>query len=67
MIYSIPCLSYLFLFNAENDQELYECPMCHLVCSKYQILQEHVELHLECNFLGKETILLCLFCNDSKY
>ncbi|XP_066467153.1 zinc finger-containing ubiquitin peptidase 1 [Tiliqua scincoides] len=36
----------------ENGQELYECPMCHLVCSKYQILQEHVELHLEeCSFL----------------
>ncbi|XP_015275256.1 PREDICTED: zinc finger with UFM1-specific peptidase domain protein-like [Gekko japonicus] len=31
----------------ENDQEMYECPMCHLVCTDYPVLQEHVELHLE--------------------
>ncbi|XP_044281912.1 zinc finger-containing ubiquitin peptidase 1 isoform X2 [Varanus komodoensis] len=36
----------------ENGQGLYECPMCHLVCTDYPVLQEHVELHLEeCNFL----------------
>ncbi|CAI5769997.1 zinc finger-containing ubiquitin peptidase 1 isoform X1 [Podarcis lilfordi] len=39
----------------ENGQELYECPMCHLVCTDYPILQEHVELHLEeCTFLEVE-------------
>ncbi|XP_054846813.1 zinc finger-containing ubiquitin peptidase 1 isoform X2 [Eublepharis macularius] len=31
----------------DNDQESYECPLCHLVCTDYPVLQEHVELHLE--------------------
>nr|XP_056712194.1 zinc finger-containing ubiquitin peptidase 1 [Euleptes europaea] len=31
----------------ENDQELYECPLCNLVCNDYSVLREHVELHLE--------------------
>ncbi|KAM7171901.1 zinc finger-containing ubiquitin peptidase 1 isoform 1-T1 [Macrochelys suwanniensis] len=30
-----------------NGQQLYECPMCDLVCANCQILQEHVDLHLE--------------------
>ncbi|XP_053877346.1 zinc finger-containing ubiquitin peptidase 1 isoform X1 [Malaclemys terrapin pileata] len=30
-----------------NGQQLYECPMCDLVCANGQILQEHVDLHLE--------------------
>ncbi|XP_060094481.1 zinc finger-containing ubiquitin peptidase 1 isoform X2 [Heteronotia binoei] len=33
--------------SCENDQEVYECPMCHLVCTDYPVLQEHVELHLQ--------------------
>ncbi|XP_075780149.1 zinc finger-containing ubiquitin peptidase 1 isoform X1 [Pelodiscus sinensis] len=30
-----------------TGQQLYECPICGLVCANYQILQEHVDLHLE--------------------
>ncbi|XP_053128153.1 zinc finger-containing ubiquitin peptidase 1 isoform X4 [Hemicordylus capensis] len=38
----------------ENGQGLYECPMCHLVCTEYPVIQEHVELHLEeCSFLER--------------
>uniref|UniRef100_A0A452HEE9 Zinc finger-containing ubiquitin peptidase 1 n=1 Tax=Gopherus agassizii TaxID=38772 RepID=A0A452HEE9_9SAUR len=33
--------------NTGNGQQLYECPMCDLVCANCQILQEHVDLHLE--------------------
>uniref|UniRef100_A0A8D0HFP7 Zinc finger-containing ubiquitin peptidase 1 n=1 Tax=Sphenodon punctatus TaxID=8508 RepID=A0A8D0HFP7_SPHPU len=33
--------------NSGNGQQLYECPMCDLVCTNCQILQEHVDLHLE--------------------
>ncbi|XP_048348268.1 zinc finger-containing ubiquitin peptidase 1 isoform X1 [Sphaerodactylus townsendi] len=33
--------------SGENDQEVYECPLCHLVCTDYPVLQEHVELHLQ--------------------
>uniref|UniRef100_A0A8D0C1D2 Zinc finger containing ubiquitin peptidase 1 n=1 Tax=Salvator merianae TaxID=96440 RepID=A0A8D0C1D2_SALMN len=41
----------------ENGKELFECPMCHLVCTDYQILQEHVELHLEeCNYLEERNL-----------
>ncbi|XP_060609212.2 zinc finger-containing ubiquitin peptidase 1 [Anolis sagrei] len=36
----------------ENGQQLYECPICQLICTDYPVLQEHVELHLEeCSFL----------------
>ncbi|XP_063166854.1 zinc finger-containing ubiquitin peptidase 1 [Candoia aspera] len=36
----------------ESGQGLYECPICHLLCTDYPILQEHVELHLgECSIL----------------
>ncbi|XP_062835735.1 zinc finger-containing ubiquitin peptidase 1 isoform X2 [Anolis carolinensis] len=35
-----------------NGQQLYECPICQLICTDYPVLQEHVELHLEeCSFL----------------
>ncbi|XP_053127969.1 zinc finger-containing ubiquitin peptidase 1 isoform X2 [Hemicordylus capensis] len=38
----------------QNGQGLYECPMCHLVCTEYPVIQEHVELHLEeCSFLER--------------
>ncbi|XP_075001827.1 zinc finger-containing ubiquitin peptidase 1 isoform X2 [Calonectris borealis] len=30
-----------------NGQQLYECPMCSLTCTNIQILEEHVDLHLE--------------------
>ncbi|XP_068018378.1 zinc finger-containing ubiquitin peptidase 1 isoform X2 [Melanerpes formicivorus] len=30
-----------------NGDQLYECPMCSLTCTNIQILQEHVDLHLE--------------------
>uniref|UniRef100_A0A6I8N7F5 Zinc finger-containing ubiquitin peptidase 1 n=1 Tax=Ornithorhynchus anatinus TaxID=9258 RepID=A0A6I8N7F5_ORNAN len=30
-----------------NGQHHYECPVCRLVCTNYQILQEHVDLHIE--------------------
>ncbi|XP_030054401.1 zinc finger-containing ubiquitin peptidase 1 [Microcaecilia unicolor] len=30
-------------------QQLYKCPICALICANCQILQEHVELHLEEN------------------
>ncbi|XP_014820054.1 PREDICTED: zinc finger with UFM1-specific peptidase domain protein isoform X2 [Calidris pugnax] len=30
-----------------NDEQLYECPMCSLTCTNIQILEEHVDLHLE--------------------
>ncbi|XP_071662708.1 zinc finger-containing ubiquitin peptidase 1 isoform X1 [Patagioenas fasciata] len=30
-----------------NDEQLYECPMCSLTCTDIQILEEHVDLHLE--------------------
>ncbi|XP_047414130.1 zinc finger-containing ubiquitin peptidase 1 isoform X1 [Sciurus carolinensis] len=29
------------------DQPFYDCPMCGLICTNYDILQEHVDLHLE--------------------
>nr|XP_033792594.1 zinc finger-containing ubiquitin peptidase 1 isoform X2 [Geotrypetes seraphini] len=32
-----------------KGQQLYECPICALICANCQILQEHVELHLEEN------------------
>ncbi|XP_007440122.1 zinc finger with UFM1-specific peptidase domain protein [Python bivittatus] len=36
----------------ESGQGLYECPICHLACTDYPVLQEHVELHLdECSIL----------------
>ncbi|KAM5165953.1 zinc finger-containing ubiquitin peptidase 1-like isoform 2-T3 [Callospermophilus lateralis] len=28
-------------------QPFYDCPMCGLICTNYDILQEHVDLHLE--------------------
>ncbi|KAM4816402.1 zinc finger-containing ubiquitin peptidase 1 isoform X1 [Urocitellus parryii] len=28
-------------------QPIYDCPMCGLICTNYDILQEHVDLHLE--------------------
>uniref|UniRef100_A0A8D0F953 Zinc finger-containing ubiquitin peptidase 1 n=1 Tax=Strix occidentalis caurina TaxID=311401 RepID=A0A8D0F953_STROC len=31
----------------ENSEQLYECPMCSLTCTNIQILEEHVDLHLE--------------------
>ncbi|XP_062426929.1 zinc finger-containing ubiquitin peptidase 1 isoform X2 [Rhea pennata] len=30
-----------------NGEQLYECPICSLTCTSVQILQEHVDLHLE--------------------
>ncbi|XP_074846796.1 zinc finger-containing ubiquitin peptidase 1 isoform X2 [Carettochelys insculpta] len=30
-----------------SGRQLYECPMCDLVCANCQILQEHVDLHLK--------------------
>ncbi|XP_074943600.1 zinc finger-containing ubiquitin peptidase 1 isoform X2 [Phalacrocorax aristotelis] len=33
--------------DMENVEQLYECPMCSLTCTNIQILQEHVDLHLE--------------------
>ncbi|XP_038598024.1 zinc finger-containing ubiquitin peptidase 1 [Tachyglossus aculeatus] len=30
-----------------SGQHHYECPMCRLVCTNYQILREHVDLHIE--------------------
>ncbi|XP_064912794.1 zinc finger-containing ubiquitin peptidase 1 [Columba livia] len=30
-----------------NYEQLYECPMCSLTCTDIQILEEHVDLHLE--------------------
>ncbi|XP_054674923.1 zinc finger-containing ubiquitin peptidase 1 isoform X1 [Grus americana] len=30
-----------------NGEQLYECPMCSLTCANIQILEEHVDLHLE--------------------
>ncbi|XP_034274562.1 zinc finger-containing ubiquitin peptidase 1 isoform X1 [Pantherophis guttatus] len=36
----------------ESGPPLYECPICHLSCTDYPVLQEHVELHLdECSIL----------------
>ncbi|XP_077018848.1 zinc finger-containing ubiquitin peptidase 1 [Tamandua tetradactyla] len=35
------------------DQPLYDCPMCGLICTNYQILQEHVDLHLEESSFGQ--------------
>ncbi|XP_012985905.2 zinc finger-containing ubiquitin peptidase 1 [Melopsittacus undulatus] len=32
-----------------NGEQLYECPMCSLTCTNIQILEEHVDLHLEEN------------------
>ncbi|XP_071405051.1 zinc finger-containing ubiquitin peptidase 1 isoform X3 [Pithys albifrons albifrons] len=32
-----------------NGEQLYECPMCSLTCTNLQILEEHVDLHLEEN------------------
>ncbi|XP_068794221.1 zinc finger-containing ubiquitin peptidase 1 [Struthio camelus] len=37
----------LGLPGTENGEQLYECPMCSLTCTDVQILQEHVDLHLE--------------------
>ncbi|XP_041334134.1 zinc finger-containing ubiquitin peptidase 1 isoform X2 [Pyrgilauda ruficollis] len=33
--------------DAGNGEQLYECPMCSLTCTNIQILEEHVDLHLE--------------------
>ncbi|KAL2306542.1 hypothetical protein Nmel_004470 [Mimus melanotis] len=33
--------------DTENGERLYECPMCSLTCTDIQILEEHVDLHLE--------------------
>ncbi|XP_059698226.1 zinc finger-containing ubiquitin peptidase 1 isoform X1 [Haemorhous mexicanus] len=33
--------------NTGNGEQLYECPMCSLTCTNIQILEEHVDLHLE--------------------
>ncbi|XP_004471281.1 zinc finger-containing ubiquitin peptidase 1 [Dasypus novemcinctus] len=35
------------------DKPLYDCPMCGLICTNYQILQEHVDLHLEESSFGQ--------------
>ncbi|ETE63552.1 Zinc finger with UFM1-specific peptidase domain protein [Ophiophagus hannah] len=36
----------------ESGLPVYECPICHLSCTDYPVLQEHVELHLdECSIL----------------
>ncbi|KAM4681514.1 zinc finger-containing ubiquitin peptidase 1 isoform 2-T3 [Amazona ochrocephala] len=32
-----------------TGEQLYECPMCSLTCTSIQILEEHVDLHLEEN------------------
>ncbi|OXB61942.1 hypothetical protein ASZ78_013987 [Callipepla squamata] len=33
--------------DTENVEQLYECPICGLTCTDIQILEEHVDLHLE--------------------
>ncbi|XP_074166126.1 zinc finger-containing ubiquitin peptidase 1 isoform X2 [Sminthopsis crassicaudata] len=30
-----------------QDQPFFECPICGLICTNYQILHEHIDLHLE--------------------
>ncbi|XP_037699493.1 zinc finger-containing ubiquitin peptidase 1 isoform X2 [Choloepus didactylus] len=35
------------------DQPLCDCPMCGLICRNYQILQEHIDLHLEESNFGQ--------------
>ncbi|KAM6186453.1 zinc finger-containing ubiquitin peptidase 1 isoform 2-T2 [Rhynchocyon petersi] len=37
----------------EDCQQLYDCPMCGLICTNYHILQEHVDLHLEESSFGQ--------------
>ncbi|EFB21423.1 hypothetical protein PANDA_013419, partial [Ailuropoda melanoleuca] len=39
--------------SEDHDQPLYDCPMCGLICTNYQILQEHVDLHLEESSFGQ--------------
>lgn len=36
-----------FFSDTGNGEQLYECPMCSLTCTNIQILEEHVDLHLE--------------------
>ncbi|XP_051469368.1 zinc finger-containing ubiquitin peptidase 1 [Apus apus] len=36
--------------DTDNVEQLYECPMCSLTCTDIQILEEHVDLHLEQSF-----------------
>ncbi|OXB76491.1 UNVERIFIED_CONTAM: hypothetical protein H355_014535 [Colinus virginianus] len=38
------CISFS---DTENVEQLYECPICGLTCTDIQILEEHVDLHLE--------------------
>ncbi|XP_063735261.1 zinc finger-containing ubiquitin peptidase 1 isoform X2 [Eleginops maclovinus] len=33
--------------SSKREEELFSCPMCPLVCSSFDMLQEHVELHLQ--------------------
>ncbi|XP_065590634.1 zinc finger-containing ubiquitin peptidase 1 isoform X4 [Cyrtonyx montezumae] len=33
--------------DTENVEQLYECPICGLTCTDIQVLEEHVDLHLE--------------------
>uniref|UniRef100_A0A8C6ZA31 Zinc finger-containing ubiquitin peptidase 1 n=1 Tax=Nothoprocta perdicaria TaxID=30464 RepID=A0A8C6ZA31_NOTPE len=33
--------------NTGGGEQLFECPMCCLTCTNVQVLQEHVDLHLE--------------------
>ncbi|XP_043919594.1 zinc finger-containing ubiquitin peptidase 1 [Protopterus annectens] len=40
--------------KGNSTEKLYECPMCSLICANCQILQEHVELHLQENAFGEE-------------
>ncbi|XP_053919718.1 zinc finger-containing ubiquitin peptidase 1 isoform X1 [Cuculus canorus] len=43
--------------DTQNGEQLYECPMCSLTCTNIQILEEHVDLHLEeQSFWGGENI-----------
>ncbi|XP_029452308.1 zinc finger-containing ubiquitin peptidase 1 [Rhinatrema bivittatum] len=43
-----------------KSQQLYECPICALLCANCQILQEHVELHLEENsFIEAANVSRC--------
>ncbi|XP_044864539.1 zinc finger-containing ubiquitin peptidase 1 isoform X4 [Mauremys mutica] len=44
---AMSCMSLGERRDKGNGQQLYECPMCDLVCVNCQILQEHVDLHLE--------------------
>ncbi|XP_035463454.2 zinc finger-containing ubiquitin peptidase 1 isoform X2 [Scophthalmus maximus] len=47
-----------------SEEEQFSCPMCALVCSSCDVLQEHVELHLQEQCLPEEeTRLRCPVCS----